>query len=366
MAYVGFPFAHDLFVSYSHGSDRAGKTYFQSWSAGFVEALKDELKIDRKLRDTLDVFLDTDHRPGLGVDPMSALTDQLQDSIGDSALLMVLMSEDYLASSWCTKEREWWYTEQEKHGLPVDGRIAVVNILPTLESWPTQFLDKGNNRLPGFTFYQKIANTDRPIGWIGPGEGFKSQSQLELLSIVSQLIPRLNELQALLQERESTKEDATRLTDADNRTLYLHGRADQRKIWDKAGLALTASGYSVVPGEPDAVKFDPQNINKVREQRVELLSTCDALLLLGTADGRALDADLVVVGKHDRQSARARSNRLLPCGLLNTVGSAIATPVRNATARIFQADWIDGTEENWTPRVGQWLKEKSTQLEPRP
>jgi hypothetical protein len=84
---------------------------------------------------------------------------------------------------------------------------------------------------------------------------------------------------------------------------------------------------------------------------------------MGTDDTRALDADLVVVGKHDRQSARARSNHLLPCGLLDTIGASIATPVRKATARIVQADWIDGTQTPWTPAIQKWLSDKSAQSE---
>jgi hypothetical protein len=105
------------------------------------------------------------------------------------------------------------------------------------------------------------------------------------------------------------------------------------------------------------VEQDVKKLQTIRERRVEALSACDALLLVATDDTRALDTDLVVVGKHDRQSARARSNHLLPCGVLNTVGGALTTPVRRATARIVQADWIDSTDR-WTPAVQQWLKEK--------
>jgi hypothetical protein len=31
-----------------------------------------------------------------------------------------------------------------------------------------------------------------------------------------------------------------------------------------------------------------------------------------------------------------------------------------ATARIVQADWIDGTVPAWTPAVHQWLTDKSS------
>jgi hypothetical protein len=81
---------------------------------------------------------------------------------------------------------------------------------------------------------------------------------------------------------------------------------------------------------------------------------------MGTEDGRALDADLAVVGRWDRQSARAFSNRLLPCGLLDTVGGPVATAERAKAARGLQVDWIDCTRELWTRDVQDWLTKKST------
>lgn len=366
MAYVGLPFAHDLFVSYSHGDDGAGAAYLQPWSAAFVKALEQELRVERKFRLDLRIFLDSDHRPGQGVDPMSPLTEQLRRQISDSALLVVLMSPDYLASTWCTEERNWWCEHQKQLGLPLDERIAVVKIWPTEpEPWPASLADSRGHPLVGFTFHGSVSGAIRPLGWTEVPGIFGSDFRKELLGIVGQLTPRLTALKTRLDERLRAAAEVTRLAQAGGQSIYLHGRADQAQAWEKAGISLTDSGYLVVPGSPDPVKDDPQKINEVREQRVEMLSSCDALLLLGTADGRALDADLVVVGKHDRQSARSRSNRLLPCGLLNTVGPAITTPVRTATARIVQADWIDGTLENWTGQVQQWLLEKSAQLEPR-
>jgi hypothetical protein len=89
------------------------------------------------------------------------------------------------------------------------------------------------------------------------------------------------------------------------------------------------------------------------------MSECDALLLLGTGDGFALDADLVTIGKHDRQSARALSNRMLPCGVLNRAGNALVTDVRKRTARNLQADWLEATQQAWTADVARWQRGKS-------
>jgi hypothetical protein len=117
----------------------------------------------------------------------------------------------------------------------------------------------------------------------------------------------------------------------------------------------------VLPGEPDPVEREPARLEAIREQRVNTLTACDALVLVGSEDGRAIDADLIVVGKHDRHSARARSNRWLPCALLDTRGAAVATPVRRTTARIVQADWLDVTQTAVVPAVQRWLADKAAQ-----
>jgi hypothetical protein len=40
--------------------------------------------------------------------------------------------------------------------------------------------------------------------------------------------------------------------------------------------------------------------------------------------------------------------------------------VRRATARIVQADWIDGTPPDWTPNVRRWLADKGLRAEHSP
>lgn len=362
MAYVGLPFLHDVFVSYSHGDDGSGQSYLQPWSLAFARELEREMRSDRRFRQDLRVFLDDDHRPGQGIDPMAALTDQLRDDIGASAILLVLMSPDYLASKWCADERDWWCVHQAVLGLPADERIAVVRIWPTgAEPWPAALTDARGHPLVGFPFSEPVEGSDshRPLGWFEVPGPFSMAFRKALIAIVGRLYPRLDALKASLDSRVRAEAERARLGGEGGQTIYLHGRADHAKAWEAAGMALIDSGYAVVPGEPDAVEHDPVRLQEVRERRVEALCACDALLLLGTDDGRALDADLVVVGKHDRQSARARSNHLLPCGLLDTAGAAIATPVRRATARIMQTDWLDGTRAPWTAEVQRWLAGKA-------
>jgi len=364
LAYVGTPFEHDVFITYSHGADSVGQPYLKEWSGQFVAALERELRIERRFRNELRVFLDQQQRPGDGIDPMAALTDQLQAQIAGSAILVVLMCPDYLESRWCRQEREWWCARQDALGFPSNGRIAVVKIFPTSDPWPPTLADSSGQNLVGFSFFVDMGGVQRPIGWADPPGPFTSEFNRALLTIVGPLYNALDATKAALDARRAAEDKAAKLAEPGGQMIYLHGREDHADAWARAANALTDGGFAVVPGEPDPVEQDPTRVQGARERRVEMLSGCDALLLLGTEDGRALDADLVVVGRHDRQSARARSNQLLPCGLLDTVGAPIATPVRKATARIVQADWLDATGPNWPTTIGPWLVEKSALARP--
>jgi hypothetical protein len=374
LSYVGDPFLHDLFITYSHGGDDgAGQGYLLPWSEAFKKELDREFRVNRKFRDDLRVFIDKDHRPGHGVDPMEPLSEELCKQIGGSAVVVALMSPDYLASDWCRRERDWWQARQRELDLPTKGRIAVVRSLPTEDSWPELLTDTEGNQLVGFLFHAAVEHTVevRPLGWLDLPGDFGKEAHTAILNLVGHLSPKLYDLRVRLEERRRAKAEAEKLARAatgdgqpigegDAVTIYLHGRVDQRRSWERAAAALIDGGFGVMPGEPDTVERDPIKLEDARAQRVRTLSDCDALLLVGSDNGRALDEDLVTVGRQDRNSARALSKRLLPCGLLDTVGAPIATPVRKATARILQTEWIDATHDPWTSEIRRWLGARSS------
>jgi hypothetical protein len=184
-----------------------------------------------------------------------------------------------------------------------------------------------------------------------------------LLGMVGRIWQRLATVREQLEEQRRRKAEAERLTASSGQVIYLHARQTHAEAWERAGDALTQRGFVVMPNEPDPVERDPKRAREIAEHRVDTLGGCDGLLLLGADDGRALDADLIVVGRQDRQLARARSERLLPCAVLDTAGPVIATPRRLATARALNIDWIDTTQGMWMPEVGSWLVEASGAVE---
>lgn len=366
MSYVGPPFKHDVFLSYSHGDfDGSGNSILKQWSQGFARELERELRVLPNIGADIAVFLDQHHRPGQGLDPTSPLTDQLQSQIAASACLAVLMSPHYLRSQWCTEERDWWCRSQDANGLPPSGRIAVARIWPTADPWPNNLCDQHGEPLIGFNFYDKVKAELRPqpFEWPEPNEQSRGLFRDALLELVGRLGINLRELKVMLEERRKQQAEAARLSASGGQVVYLHGRAEQSTAWERAGDALTSKGLVVVPGEPETLESDPKKLDTLRRERVETLTGCDALLLLASPDGRAVDADLVVVGRQDRHSAKARSLKLLPCALLDVIGPPISTPRRQVAARGLQVDWIDATRQDWPGAVQQWLLEASADLE---
>ena len=361
MSYVGPPFQHDLFVSYSHGADAAGQPMLADWSRAFVRALEKELRAEPAFRNTLSLFMDASERPGQKLDPMQPLTEQLQSNVGAAALLLVLMSPDTQRSRWCADERRWWTDQQAALGLPTGGRVALVKAWPVDAAdwpdgrWPTELSDRAGQPLTGFPFHDGAAFGPRPLGWTQWQAGFDPTVLGKVLDLARELFRHLADVKAAADRLRAAQADQQRLADSGGQTVYLHGRVERQDDWERAAEALQTSGYVVMPGSPDPVPRDPAEGNAIREQRVALLAESDALLLLASPDARAVDGDLVVVGKQDRHSARARSQRRLPCALLDTVGPALASTVRRTNARILQADWLDVTQEPLAPVVQRWL-----------
>lgn len=361
MSYIGSPFKFDLFVSYSHGDvEGTGSSLLKSWSAGLARELEAELRFNPKFSADLKVFFDDHYRPDQRVDPMALLTDQLRDDISGSALLAILMSEQYLKSRWCGYERDWWFEKQAEHGLSHDERVAVLRISPTTTQWPSVLTDVTGAQLVGFPFYDRAVDeyVARPFGW-GAAVSEDKQFRDAVLKVTGAVLRKLDALKERLEERERIQQEVARLASDSGQVVYLQGRTEQSKAWEKVYSVLADGGLTVMPSEPDRVETDPRKATEVRNRRIEVLSGCDALLLLGTEDGRALDADMVVVGRQDRHSVRALSNRLLPCGLLDTVGASIATQRRKNAAKALQVDWIDATSEPWTDEVQRWLTLRS-------
>ncbi|NML15013.1 molecular chaperone Tir [Azohydromonas caseinilytica] len=372
MAYVGAPFRHDIFVSYSHGADASVASEgedppLKQWSLAFVRQLKEELRVNRALRETLSIFVDSQGQAGQRLDRMAPLTDQLDEQVGASALLMVLLSPDYQASRWCRQEREWWWARQAATGLAPSGRVAMVRAWPLLDPWPDnrwppELCDSAGEPLPGYPFHETIGDEARPLGYAERRTQFGPEVVKAVIKLAGEIRQKLETVKADAARQAAERADREKLASDGGQAIYLHGRTEYAQLWDRKFQELSSGGYAVFPADgPDPIERDPARLDTIRERRIALMARCDALVLLGTQDGYALDDDMLAIGKHDRESARARYARSLPCAWLDTVGPPILNPRRLTNARILRSDWLDGREQPAHVVVKQWLADKAAQ-----
>jgi hypothetical protein len=358
MSFVGDPFRHDVFVSYSHGDILSdGDSPLKLWSQSFVRELKRELQLD--INAAVSLFLDENPRRGEGVDGMAPLAPQLQAIAETSAILAVLMTPQYLGSSWCRQELDWWVEGQRKCGIPHQSRIAVARILPTATNiWPSALGDDAGNQHVGVHFFNRAGGSGvRPFGWPAATSSTGGEFREAVVSLAGLIQARLREVRALVGSARQREEELRRLTAPAGQAIYLHGRESQALAWDRARRDLVDEGFAVFPLQPEPVDTEPKRIRERSARRVSVMQGCDAVLLLGTDDGGALESDLPSIGRFDRYQAIAGSNRLLPCSVLDTVGIVGREPILKQIAANICVDWIDATAGPWPPRVRSWLKE---------
>jgi hypothetical protein len=368
MCFVGEPFKHDLFVSYSHGSiDGRGTSLLKTWSGEFVEDLERQIRQIRHFR-AVRVFLDQNQRPGQGVDPTAPLTETLKDEIAASALLVILMTPDYLASRWCEQERDWWISRHMPDAIGAGGRIFVCRVLPNVEDlpwepehdhkpWPSALKDSAGEALPGFWFHSRddVDDATVPFRWDGVTHDLNEydQARRELIRVVT---ARLRKIKQRLNERRREKESQTGLAGPGRKIIYLHGREAHAEAWQRARDALVRSGYVIYPSVPETnllsqELLDFRQIKAARHKRILQLGECDAILILCVAyPSDELDIDLAAIGRKDRESARDLSNKFLPCAVLDLVGK----PIDKATE--FAIERLDGRKLGWEMEVASWLE----------
>jgi MTH538 TIR-like domain (DUF1863) len=364
MAYLSPQYKHDLFISYSHGDvEQNGMSQLAAWSQDFAKTLESELRLDPKFVNA-GVFFDASRRPEQGLDRMHPLADAIRQNVKDTGLLLILMSPHYVRSSWCRTERELW---SELHGPSGNfwNRTLVARIWPTQDTeWPKELRDSEGHPPLGIWCHTRLKSGSgvRPFRWNGRTDEINEYTDA-VMEFVTTITRRLDELQAQLEAQKKAQEEAKRLGADEGQALYLHCREVYREAWIEAYGALNNLGYIVTPAQPEQLPDSPERMRAISQERVSLLSECDALLLLGTKDGFALDGDMLSVGRQTRNLARARSEKLLPCAVLDKSGGSIATEQRLAAARKMNIGWIDGLAPDWQDRLRLWLQGMRSKLD---
>jgi hypothetical protein len=140
-------FDHDVFVSYAH-VDNQPLLVPGGVPAGWVDTLVENLQrlLSQQLgrKDWGKLWFDPKLR---GDEPFPPV---LREAVSRSATLLVILSEGYLQSDWCQREREAFMQAAAQHG-DTPGRLFVVQLMDIERSrWPQAFGD-----LLGYAFFSQ-------------------------------------------------------------------------------------------------------------------------------------------------------------------------------------------------------------------
>jgi hypothetical protein len=351
MSYLGPPFQHDLFVSYSHGAFTGRhEAELKRWSQQFAKDLREDLAfLDFE---DVSVFLDESPRSDENVDRTEALSALLRERVVSSALFTLLMTPQYLRSRWCRQELEWWCARHHPDTLGAGSRLYVCRVQPgDAVASPEPLRD-----VVGFFCYDRDLEPEmaRPFGWRGSDD---PRYGVVLTEVAGAMAQRLRALKAILDEQRRQEERARRYAAADGLTIFLHGRETAKQAWNCVCERLQNAGFYVVPDGPVPVDDDGGLAPEYQRQ----LRKSDGLLLLAAEEGPAIDTDILVIGRNYRREAIATGS-FLPGAVADMVGVRDERRLRNT--RNLGLDWIDLTIDGWPDRVRAWLLEASTQLAP--
>jgi hypothetical protein len=193
MSFVGEKYKHDIFVSYSHGTPAHGEneTDLKRWTHAFVRKLEEDIRNSVQGPDrNVEIWYD-EHLKG-----NKYLTNQLKTEIAQAAVLVIIMTNEYLDSDWCTTEVQWFEAELTRRGHDVES-IFVIRAMPTDSSrWPTFLKDERQETVTGFPFCDESARrAARPFGWPSPADQ-EGRFYEALSKVSSALAERLEALRA--------------------------------------------------------------------------------------------------------------------------------------------------------------------------
>ena len=204
------------------------------------------------------------------------LTDTLKEEVEASALLVVVMSDFFLQSSWCEDEVGWFRQSGVDRGQSREN-IFVVRAMPTDEArWPAGLRDSSDRVLVGYRFHSpgsEIDDVPMPFGWPVPSDHDQdySQSVTKLAAHISRQLKRLG------------ASDPSKLAGARpevpvaGRSVFLgcmHDTLDEERADLRHRLA--ASGMVVLPPEAEDPVDEPSLLASIDKY----LRGSDAMVLI--------------------------------------------------------------------------------------
>lgn len=343
-------FPVDLFFSYSHGAfSGQSNSELKRWSQKLAEDLREELNFAGL---EVSLFLDESDRQDESVDRTESLDLQLRSQVEGAGLFLMLLSPQYLRSAWCRQELAWWQARSGDAAGAEGSRLFLVRVHPTDETtWP-----QGLGQIPGYFFYDRDLPEEqiRPFTYRGSSRDLDRYNEV-LIALSGKMSQRLKAIRQLLEQRHAQWQQQQKVEAEFGQVIYLYGRQDASSAWEKTCNRLQDRRFVVNPERPQPLAANGGMDVESRSQ----LASSDGLLILGTEDTRAVDSDMVVVGRRYRHLAIDQRSTPLPCAVFDTVGRSLQDERRMRNAENLGISWIDGTRQDWSDQLKGWLQRAS-------
>lgn len=156
-------FKHDVFLSYAHVDDKPipGCSCARGWVTTLVNNLQWQLEQLCGRGDAFKLWTDGELARHVNFSP------QILSSLRESAILMVILSPGYLASDWCSRERETFLSEVKKR-RDQGSSVFIVERDQVLEERPAEI-----SGLIGYKFWEAPpGRAPRILGHPQPTEAY--------------------------------------------------------------------------------------------------------------------------------------------------------------------------------------------------
>ncbi len=340
-SYLDPDFDPDVFVSYSHGDPIGGRAPLRDWTRALIRKLEDQLHSLETEFDKLRLWMDP------LIDPTAKLTEELRAKASASGVLMIVMSNRYLKSSWCKDELEW-FRKQVEARPGESGRVFVLRAQKTDTTlWPEFFRDERGNVMTGFSFYDP--ETGFPWDYPDLNEP-NAEFRMELVRLQTWLVARLRELRQ--RADKAARENAAGSTAPKTtgpRLIYLHALPDSDSERAEVDAALKTDG--IVPlttssrGGAGLAAWQRESA-----ERINMARNCEALTLLRAGDPGRFAGDLVGIGINERKEMSGARGAPLPCAVLDKTGESLPIDVAP-----FGIERFDVNQTDWRGRFRSWL-----------
>lgn len=278
---------HDVFVSYAHGptlgKDSRGQARdpLSKWTQTLKENLKTHIAVYLRTKDParqVNIWMDAD------LEGNKPLSQNLKTKIENSALLIVVMSDFYLGSTWCGEEVRWFADAVRNRGGD-DDRVFVVRAYPTEESsWPDA-LKPGGNPLPGYFFHppNEPGEPVAPFGWPSPTDGEDKEYWNEQSRLAKQITTQLQRLKWIETNRPPAGTELAAVPLSVGRSVFLGYMHDTlEEIRDELRHKLEDQGITVLPPQGEE---DPVDESTLRKALSTYLGQSETMLLIANEYG---------------------------------------------------------------------------------